>query len=65
MTVSHYKLTETFEIIRVHPERDSILDLREAAGIYSDEDCTWTVEGSCVVFKRPLGSSLVPMADPS
>lgn len=64
MTVSKYDLVETFEVTRVHPERDSITDLIRAAEEYRrDGGHTWTVEGMCVVFKLPMSSTLTPMAE--
>ncbi|GAA4774517.1 hypothetical protein [Microbacterium gilvum] len=58
MTVTHYHLTEEFELTRVVPGRDTIRDLYDAAEYFSDEDCTWSINGTAIEFKRPLGTSL-------
>lgn len=64
MTVSKYELIETFEITRVHSDRDTLYDLYEAARkAHQDEDTTWRIDGSCVEFKRSMGSSMTPLAD--
>lgn len=64
MTVSKYELIETFEITRVHPDRDTIYDLYKAVRkARQDEDATWRIDGSCVEFKRSMGSSMTALAD--
>lgn len=60
MTATNYELVETFDITRVHPERDTIQDLYDAAEFHNDGDSTWSVIGGCVEFRRPTGSTLTP-----
>lgn len=60
MAVTHYEVVEKFEITRVVPERDTIQELIDAAAHYNDENDTWTVDGMCVEFKRPMGGTTTP-----
>lgn len=63
MTATRYELVEMFDVVRVHPDRDSIHDLIAAAKECRSDEGKWTVNGSCVEFKSPMGSKMTPIGE--